>query len=88
MLNRLLKQAQQLSLAALPLLTPLLVGCSQTGQVVGEADPELPLTLTTTTYPAGDSLSNAELGVAERKQRRPEEQRAKRGRDLRETKSG
>jgi phosphatidylserine/phosphatidylglycerophosphate/cardiolipin synthase-like enzyme len=43
MLDRLLKQAQQLALSVVPLLMPLLVGCSQAGQVVGEADPELPL---------------------------------------------
>jgi phosphatidylserine/phosphatidylglycerophosphate/cardiolipin synthase-like enzyme len=43
MLDTLLKQAQLLSLTALPLLTPLLVGCSRAGEVVGKADPELPL---------------------------------------------
>ena len=43
MLDTLLKQAQLLSLTALPLLTPLLVGCSRAGEVAGKADPELPL---------------------------------------------
>ncbi len=43
MLDTLLKQAQLLSLTALPLLMPLLVGCSRAGEVVGKADPELPL---------------------------------------------
>ena len=43
MLDKLLKHAQQISLSALPLLTPMLLSCSQAGQVVGKADPELPL---------------------------------------------
>ena len=43
MLDTLLKHAQQISLSTLPLLTPMLLSCSQAGQVVGKADPELPL---------------------------------------------
>ncbi len=40
-LNRLLKYVHRLGL--LPLVTPLLVGCSQAGQVVGAGMPDLPL---------------------------------------------
>ena len=40
-LNWLLKHVQRLAL--LPLLTPVLLGCSQAGQVVGAGMPELPL---------------------------------------------
>ena len=41
MLDRLLKHLQRLAL--LPLLTPVLLGCSQAGQVVGAGIPDLPL---------------------------------------------
>ncbi len=40
-LNRLLEHVHRLGL--LPLLTPVLLGCSQAGQVVGASMPELPL---------------------------------------------
>ncbi len=40
-LNRLLKHVHRLGL--LPLLTPVLLGCSQAGQVVGAGMPDLPL---------------------------------------------
>ena len=41
MLDRQLKRLQRLAL--LPLLTPVMLGCSQAGQVVGAGIPDLPL---------------------------------------------